>query len=268
MARKENQYKNNFMLVANTVAKDSGLSLQAKGLFFYLWSLPKDWDFHFEEIIKHATNGRDATRRALKELEAKDYVVRTKSQNKVTGQFDGWYWVLNDEESIQENTDLLKNLPSDNRLTEKPTVGKSSTTNNKYTNNKLTNNKKRNIKENGQNGDFDPHIYQQVIDYLNQKAGTKYRASSKSTQRLIKARINDGFKLEDFKKVIDNKANDWLKDKVMGKYLRPETLFSNKFEGYLNQNSGSNHSASYEQFNMQSLQAPPIEDMDDDDLPF
>lgn len=267
MARTGKQYKNNFMLVANTVAKDSTLSLQAKGLFFYLWSLPKDWDFHFEEIVKHATNGRDATRRALKELEAKDYVVRTKSQNKVTGQFDGWFWVLNDEESIQENTDLLKSLPSDNRLTGNPTVGKSNTTNNKYTNNKLTNNKE-NIKENGQHKDVDPYIAKKIIDYLNQKAGTKYKTSSKKTQMLIKTRMHDGFELDDFKKVIDNKTNDWLGDKVMGKYLRPETLFSNKFEGYLNQKSNNNHGASYEQFNMQSLQAPPIEDMDDDDLPF
>ena len=42
--------------------------------------------------------------------------------------------------------------------------------------------------------------------------------------------------MDDFKRVIDNKVNDWIDNPDMCKYLRPETLFSNKFEGYLNEN--------------------------------
>lgn len=78
-------------------------------------------------------------------------------------------------------------------------------------------------------------IYKEIIDYLNLKLDTHYKYSSQTTQRLINARLNDGFKVEDFKKVIDNKYSDWFKDKKMNQYLRPETLFSNKFESYLNQ---------------------------------
>ena len=55
---------------------------------------------------------------------------------------------------------------------------------------------------------------------------------------LINARFNEGYTKEDFIKVIDIKTNEWLKTK-MEQYLRPETLFSNKFEGYLNQSSCS-----------------------------
>ena len=76
--------------------------------------------------------------------------------------------------------------------------------------------------------------YEEIINYLNFKASTNYRASTKKTQTLIKARFNEGFTLEDFKKVIDNKAADWLGNKDMEQYLRPETLFGTKFEGYLN----------------------------------
>lgn len=77
--------------------------------------------------------------------------------------------------------------------------------------------------------------YDRVIKYLNAKAGANYRATNKATQRLIKARFNEGMTTKDFKKVIDNKCNDWLKDPKMCGYLRPATLFGSKFESYLNQ---------------------------------
>lgn len=73
-----------------------------------------------------------------------------------------------------------------------------------------------------------------IIDYLNFKTNSHYKYSTDKTKNLIKARINDGFEIEDFKIVIDKKAEEWL-GTDFEKFLRPETLFSNKFEGYLNQ---------------------------------
>lgn len=78
-------------------------------------------------------------------------------------------------------------------------------------------------------------IYKEIIDYLNSKLNTHYKDTTPKTQKLIKARLNEGFNVNDFKKVIDTKYDDWHKDKKMFTYLRPETLFSNKFENYLNQ---------------------------------
>ncbi|AAL96804.1 conserved phage C-terminal domain-containing protein [Clostridium perfringens] len=78
------------------------------------------------------------------------------------------------------------------------------------------------------------NIYSQVIDYLNSKAGKSFKYTTKKTQDLIKARLADGFKKEEFFKVIDNKVKEWQGTEYE-KYLRPETLFGNKFEGYLNQ---------------------------------
>lgn len=77
--------------------------------------------------------------------------------------------------------------------------------------------------------------FDEIISYLNNRAGTSYRSSSKKTRDLIKARYNEGFMLDDFKTVIDKKCIDWLSNNDMCKYLRPETLFGNKFEGYLGQ---------------------------------
>ena len=75
--------------------------------------------------------------------------------------------------------------------------------------------------------------YKKIIDHLNQKANTKYRSSTKSTQRFIKARFNEGFTLPDFLTVIDHKSREWACDPKMVQYLRPETLFGTKFESYL-----------------------------------
>ncbi|MDE5938484.1 MAG: conserved phage C-terminal domain-containing protein [Lachnospiraceae bacterium] len=78
--------------------------------------------------------------------------------------------------------------------------------------------------------------YKEIIDYLNEKTNARYRHTTKATQRIINGRISDGFGVEDFKKVIDIKADQWLNDKKMSAYLRPETLFAaSHFESYLNE---------------------------------
>lgn len=78
-------------------------------------------------------------------------------------------------------------------------------------------------------------VVHEVIVHLNSKTGRRFRASSKTTTRHINARIAEGFGLDDFKSVIDAKAGQWLNDPKMSRYLRPETLFGTKFEGYLNE---------------------------------
>ncbi|MCD8509946.1 MAG: conserved phage C-terminal domain-containing protein [Bacillus sp. (in: Bacteria)] len=77
----------------------------------------------------------------------------------------------------------------------------------------------------------------EVVAYLNEKALKKFNPKTGVTRRLIQARFHEGFSLEDFKKVIDNKCFDWIADSKMSKFLRPETLFGSKFEAYLNEES-------------------------------
>ena len=79
----------------------------------------------------------------------------------------------------------------------------------------------------------------EVIDYLNTKTGSSYRATTEANIKPIRARLNDGFSVVDCKKVIDTKSGQWLNNPDMVKYLRPATLFSpSKFEGYLNECRG------------------------------
>ena len=79
-----------------------------------------------------------------------------------------------------------------------------------------------------------PLPYEEIVQYLNQKTGKNFKHTSKVTQRHIRARLAEGFTVSDFKQVIDNKCNDWLREQKMKEYLRPETLFGTKFESYLN----------------------------------
>lgn len=75
----------------------------------------------------------------------------------------------------------------------------------------------------------------EIIFYLNKKTGKHYKVKTPKTVRLIRARLKEGFTVEDFKAVIEKKCDDWLGNEKMERYLRPETLFGTKFEGYLNE---------------------------------
>lgn len=81
--------------------------------------------------------------------------------------------------------------------------------------------------------------YVEIINYLNDVADKNYRSTTRKTKDLIKARWNEGFVVEDFKKVIDTKNSEWKNDDKMSKFIRPDTLFGTKFEGYLNQDNGT-----------------------------
>ena len=75
----------------------------------------------------------------------------------------------------------------------------------------------------------------EVLEYLNEKAGKRYKAVDRNL-RHIKARLREGFTVDDCKSVIDKKCAEWAKNERMNQYLRCETLFGGKFESYLNQN--------------------------------
>lgn len=79
--------------------------------------------------------------------------------------------------------------------------------------------------------------FDEIVGCLNEECGTNYRSSTPKTQRLIRARWAEGFRIPDFRAVIGRKAADW-RGTDMERYLRPETLFGTKFEGYLNEGGG------------------------------
>lgn len=107
--------------------------------------------------------------------------------------------------------------------------------------------------------------YKEIIDYLNKKTGSYYRDVA-GNKKFIRARWNEGYRLDDFKKVIDNKTDAWLgvvaKDgREMSQFLRPSTLFGNKFDQYLNEKHEQTEPEN-------SLFANQWQPQGDDDLPF
>lgn len=83
----------------------------------------------------------------------------------------------------------------------------------------------------------EPDPTEEIIGYLNQRAETHYKATTANTRKLVKARLKEGFTVDEFKTVINKKCADWLNNRDMAQYLRPETLFGPKFESYLNAKS-------------------------------
>lgn len=100
--------------------------------------------------------------------------------------------------------------------------------------------------------DTPPAPHKKIIGYLNQVTGKSYKHQATKNRDLIKARWNEGYRYPDFETVIDNKAAQWLGDPKMKEYLRPVTLFGNKFDTYLNEvpkkPKGGHDLSEYEQF--------------------
>ena len=77
-------------------------------------------------------------------------------------------------------------------------------------------------------------ICKEVMSYLNLKAKKNFKVDNASHQKFIKARLKEGYVLEDFKKVVDIMVAKW-KGTEYEQYLQPQTLFGNKMDNYLNQ---------------------------------
>ncbi len=48
--------------------------------------------------------------------------------------------------------------------------------------------------------------YQEILDYLNEKAKKNFNYKAEAHRKLIRARWNEGYTVENFKTVIDNKS--------------------------------------------------------------
>lgn len=103
--------------------------------------------------------------------------------------------------------------------------------------------------------------YSEIINYLNEKAGKNFRSSTDKTKKLIKARWNEGFELNDFKKVIDTKVSQWKHNPKMNPYLRPQTLFGTKFEAYLNEQAVMNNVVPMKKANKKGVDYDKLREM-------
>ena len=233
MAQFKLRCEKDFMAIHNNIFKDKTISLKAKGLLAFMMSLPPDWDYSLAGLAACNKDGLVSVRSALQELEDNFYVKLTKVRNE-KGQIVDMQYDVSDEPVFGtriEEKPFLENPKADNPKTEKPLSENRMQLNTKELNTKELNTKIDIVPEQEQ----EPIPYAEIITYFNEVAGTHYLLRGKEIKRFIKARWNDGFRLEDFKTVLDKKAGQWKNDAKMSKYLRFETLFSNKFESYLNE---------------------------------
>lgn len=140
--------KNNFTIVPNSIAQSRRLSLKARGLMMLCLSLPNDWKYSIEGLVKIIeTDGKSSVKTALKELEREGYLERKKLHNK-DGKFIGIEYILNDEPSVDLSS--AEKPLAENRLTaesqqnqplaEKPSVVKPPVENRTQQNTNYTNN--------------------------------------------------------------------------------------------------------------------------------
>ena len=157
-----------------------------------------------QNFIGKSSTEADRKREYRSRIEAEKTALLGQMSEQETGQ-------MSDQTSGQMTGQMSDNSPPENR-------------------DKRLENRSNNIveKESRQN------TIKEIVEYLNLKTKKSFKASTKATQRHINARLEEGYSLEDFKTVIDKKTKEW-KGTEMDQYLRPETLFGTKFEGYLNQ---------------------------------
>lgn len=221
-----------FVTVHKAFVFDNKLSAKAKGILLYFLSRPDNWQIYTSEVVKHMNDGQKSINSGIQELIKSKYVHRIQKRTD-NGIFNGYEYLVYEkptEMPFSENG-LSANGFSENGKTENR---KGRTTNNNSINNDLTNIDSTYIDGNILSGNPTTYPYKDVIDYLNQQTGKNYKSTTKKNQTVIRARTDEGFSIDDFKRVIDNKVAEW-KGTNMEKYLRPETLFGTKFEGYLNQ---------------------------------
>ncbi|MEV9641027.1 conserved phage C-terminal domain-containing protein [Mammaliicoccus sciuri] len=187
----------------------------------WVYKTYEDWEEEF------GFWSRTTIRRIIGNLEAQGYVISTSRHNKIKADQTKWYRInysAIDFVSAEEQNhcpgqtaatahDGQKELPELNKPISK----------------ELKNFKKEIV------GLHHDEIVT-VVEYLNLKTGKQFKTNASSTRRLVNARLNEGYSVEDIKRVIDSKTTEWLPDQKFRNYLRPSTLFNaSNFENYLNE---------------------------------
>lgn len=209
-----------YTVMSNTHLRDKRLSLKAKGLLSLMLSLSEEWNYSIAGLVAISKENESAIKSTLNELKEFGYLMVTKKMPNETesGRIEYEYDIY---ESPHQKQDAGKQ-DTEKQGIENLQVESLSVENQGQYNTKESNTKELNNKE-----------INNIVEFLNEKAGTRYRAGGSSTKKHISARIAEGLTIDDFKAVIEKKCAEW-KGTDMEKYLRPETLFGTKFESYLN----------------------------------
>lgn len=165
-------------------------------------------------------------------------VKTVNESNKITGHYIKMNYIFKKETESDHGVEKATGgnfneveTPTPNALSVNNLNASSDNSKNALSVNKENANNKNNKKE---NVELENKIVQ-VIDHLNEKANTRYRYNSTNTVKNLKALLTgkNPYTVEDCITVINKKCSEWIGTNFE-QYLRPDTLFGNKFEGYLN----------------------------------
>lgn len=229
-----NNIRKNFTITPNELINDGRLSIQARFVFIYLCSKPADWRFQNKVIEFDLNIGRDSRIKYTNELKNNGWLEVI--QKREGGVFKGNEYILHEtpcsvstSEPEKPNTDSPRtDLPhTEKTASENSRVGKNPTLNN--TNNNTNTNLFTNTKDkNALSLDI------KVLNFLNEKKPSNRNFDpTPSNLKHIKARIKEKHTFEDFKKVIEYKVEEWKGEAKTRKWIRPATLFGDKFNSYL-----------------------------------
>jgi uncharacterized phage protein (TIGR02220 family) len=228
----KNRIRKAFTQVPNDLINEIKLSRDSRFLFVYLCSKTDDWTFYTSKIETDLSCSKDSRIKYMKELISSGWIT-TEQTKKENGEWGSMEIILNpypvEVEEKQPHTKKADTVKiASPKLTAAENIGSGETTthNNKdlKTNTDLFSNTEITVIP----------ISVDILKYLNKSKPSKIPFEfNKVNLSFIESRIKEKFKEDDFKKVIDHKISEWKDDPKMKKYIRPETLFGNKFNGYL-----------------------------------
>lgn len=116
--------KPGYTVISNLPINDKALSLEAIGMLLRILSLPDNWGFNVNGLVKRFGLKKSSVTRVIKELETNGYIVRYKKKNEIN-QFNGWQWEIYeipDKENIpkSEAADIGNNRHQENPMSEIP----------------------------------------------------------------------------------------------------------------------------------------------------
>jgi hypothetical protein len=102
------RHSKDYSIISNIITKDSSISARAKGIYFYLMTLPDDWKLYKKELYQHFSEGQKALDSSFKELEQKGYITKVQQKDK-KGHYAGFdYTVYEKPISVPPKTENRK----------------------------------------------------------------------------------------------------------------------------------------------------------------
>lgn len=227
-----------FSNLDNVFILENNLSLQEGYLLEWILALPRWADnivigkkvYYFGSKTKACldipllSKKPDTMYRYYKKLQEKGFIEVKKVEGKDYVFFTDKCFDWNSSEGSDKNPSKLGKL-SENHSDKNPTYS----------------NTIHDSIDNNSNKALFPNLEDEILDYLNAKLKSK-RGFQKVNSNLkhIKARLKEKYIQDDFEKVIDYKISEWIGEAKTKVWLRPSTLFGDKFDQYLVQANSKN----------------------------